>query len=76
MSALTHPPISSPTASPAAASTGDRASLRLLERRPAASRERPASLPVPARPGLLERLARWADHQPTHHRLGSWYPLG
>jgi len=75
MSALSHPPISSPIATP----TGDRAGLRLLERRPRAAaigRVQPAASPAaPARPGWLERLALWADRQPTHHRLGSWYPL-
>lgn len=81
MSALSHPPIPSPIATP----TGDRAGLRLLEPRPRAAatgRAQPAASPAlpalpaaPARPGWLQRLAQWADRQPAHHRLGSWYPL-
>jgi hypothetical protein len=86
MSALSHPPIPSPIATP----TGDRAGLRLLERRPradATGRAQPAASPAapaapapalpaaPVRPGWLQRLALWVDRQPAHHRLGSWYPL-
>ena len=25
-----------------------------------------------ARPGLMERLAAWAERQPEHHRMGSY----
>ncbi len=25
-----------------------------------------------SQPGWLERLAAWADQQPSHRRLGSW----
>lgn len=32
----------------------------------------PMQVPVPTRPGWLERLALWADARPTHRRMGSW----
>ena len=71
MSALAHPSISSPVAMP----VGDHAVLRLLERRPSARRADAAPDAPQTRAGLLERLGQWADRQPVHHRLGSWYPL-
>jgi hypothetical protein len=34
---------------------------------------RPIATPADApRRGWIERLAAWADRQPSHHRLGRW----
>jgi hypothetical protein len=46
--------------------------------RRAMPRSMPAVRPLQsaaARPGWIERLAAWGDHQPMHHRMGSWERL-
>ena len=55
---------------PVAMPVPSRARPGIPARRPAVA---PGFLPAPARPGWIERLARWADARPPHHhRLGSW----
>jgi hypothetical protein len=40
-------------------------------RQPSLPRAR-AAIETVARPDWIDRLAAWAERQPSHHRLGSW----
>lgn len=40
--------------------------------KPALPFTRPAQAACAPAPGWLERLARWAERQPVHHRMGSY----